>query len=365
MEADREYHVRSYTHTNPGELPARFTLEIRLNGKNFAISVIESRFRNSPERLREFHEYLSFLMSNEDEEEYEEENVAEAAQANGPSHGQLGISVYDCFAWTVEPFLSSFKELAPKPMPASKITLDAFFNSDSYECWLGAVDDRPDLGPIDVLQMEPAFFPENLSPDSRTDYGTPASAFFPTFPLSEIEVIGDDPSTIFDAPPEVVRVKGKEYFFKSFEAVGEDLGRKEIRKYEQIAKANFDAEVRTSRLFGIAQDAQKAIMGILLHRIEEDTTLEFAVQPETPQDVRKSWIEQLQQTLWALHEQDIVWGDAKNSNVLIDVNGDAWVIDFGGGYTRGWVDADDSGTIAGDLEGLEKIMHFIKTGEYL
>ena len=31
-----------------------------------------------------------------------------------------------------------------------------------------------------------------------------------------------------------------------------------------------------------------------------------------------------------------VWGGVTTENVLIDVHGEAWVIDFDGGYTEGW-----------------------------
>lgn len=122
---------------------------------------------------------MKLLMSNDDEAEHEE-NVTEAAQANGPSYGQPDISIYDCFAWPVEPFVSSFRELAQKPLHGSKITLDALFNSDSYDCWLRAVDGCLELGPIDAVQAEPAFIPENLSPDSRTEFGTPARPSLPS-----------------------------------------------------------------------------------------------------------------------------------------------------------------------------------------
>jgi Ser/Thr protein kinase RdoA (MazF antagonist) len=38
-----------------------------------------------------------------------------------------------------------------------------------------------------------------------------------------------------------------------------------------------------------------------------------------------------------LHNKGRVWGDAKPDNVLIRENGDVVLIDFGGGFTLGWV----------------------------
>lgn len=45
-------------------------------------------------------------------------------------------------------------------------------------------------------------------------------------------------------------------------------------------------------------------------------------------------------TVACLHKAHIIWGDAKPANILIDTNGDAWIIDFGGGYMRGWIEKD-------------------------
>ena len=54
------------------------------------------------------------------------------------------------------------------------------------------------------------------------------------------------------------------------------------------------------------------------------------------------------------HANDIVWGDVKTGNVVIDSAGDAWLLDFGGGSTKGWVDSDKTETVEGDLQGLER-----------
>lgn len=71
---------------------------------------------------------------------------------------------------------------------------------------------------------------------------------------------------------------------------------------------------------------------------------------------RQKWTGQIQETLKELHDRDIVWGDAKLAKVLIDeVTDDAWIVDFGGGNTHGWIDQDLHGSKAGDLQALERI----------
>lgn len=61
---------------------------------------------------------------------------------------------------------------------------------------------------------------------------------------------------------------------------------------------------------------------------------------------------QIQSTAERLHSVNIVWGDAKPDDVLIDEDNNVIVIDLGGGTTKGWVDRKLEGSIEGDLRGL-------------
>jgi tRNA A-37 threonylcarbamoyl transferase component Bud32 len=68
----------------------------------------------------------------------------------------------------------------------------------------------------------------------------------------------------------------------------------------------------------------------------------------------------VQEAVAYLHAKGLVWGDAKAANVLIDDAGNAILIDFGGGFTKGWVDEVNHDTPRGDIQGLGNIIDFIK-----
>ncbi|KAK4044294.1 hypothetical protein C8A01DRAFT_42963 [Parachaetomium inaequale] len=90
----------------------------------------------------------------------------------------------------------------------------------------------------------------------------------------------------------------------------------------------------------------------LLTSVEEGT----AAPSEAAPSLRQKWARQIRETLAGLHGLGILWRDLKTHNVLINNNGDAVVLDFGGGNTVGWVDNDKYATMEGEEQGLLKIM---------
>lgn len=59
-----------------------------------------------------------------------------------------------------------------------------------------------------------------------------------------------------------------------------------------------------------------------------------------PTSLRRKWFDSMVQTVKILHSNNIIWGDVKADNVVIDRQQNAWLIDFGGGVTWGWVDEE-------------------------
>ncbi|KAK2616636.1 hypothetical protein QQS21_000459 [Conoideocrella luteorostrata] len=79
---------------------------------------------------------------------------------------------------------------------------------------------------------------------------------------------------------------------------------------------------------------------------------------------KEAWATQIRQTVKWLHDIGIIWGDGKADNVLIHPDTDeAWLIDFGGGTTDGWVDEDLADTSDGDDQAVERIYEFLELRE--
>ena len=77
---------------------------------------------------------------------------------------------------------------------------------------------------------------------------------------------------------------------------------------------------------------------------------------------RRLWKLQICETLAYLHSEGVFWGDGKPANVVIDEYGDAWLIDFGGGFTSGWVEESLTGTKDGDMQAIQMITKFLMNG---
>ena len=110
--------------------------------------------------------------------------------------------------------------------------------------------------------------------------------------------------------------------------------------------------------YGVVHDGT-FIFGVLFKWINKKEELSKGLAKESSALLKQRWAGQISRLVGHLHERGIIWGDVKAENVLIDKNDDAWIIDFGGSYTPGWVDKEKAGTLEGDKQGLAKIMDIL------
>jgi hypothetical protein len=147
-------------------------------------------------------------------------------------------------------------------------------------------------------------------------------------------------------------------------AAGVQLRVPELKgRYDPSDRLIRDADIHT--VIGIIQ-SHRGVIGLLLSYIShkhcslhallagvEDGTV---APSEAAPCLRQKWARQIRKTLAGLHGLGILWRDLRTHNVLIDDNGDAVVLDFGGGNTVGWVDNDKYATMEDEEQGLMRIM---------
>ncbi|UNI23241.1 hypothetical protein JDV02_009074 [Purpureocillium takamizusanense] len=297
-----------------------------------------------------------------------------AIQPDGPGEFD-GILDEDVYSWIVGLFSPIFKRLAPDPFPSfdpdairgglATPLLSEYLFPDTFGCRLDAEDEE--------------FIPRHtdnhggLVP-SRTwlDDGVldELEQWARFFDPSDIEVYFSNPEHALDRMPTLVKVRldgvgqPTTCFFKSFGSgiTGGPLNR-ELDVYRNIHTSGLKEDTMVGRLVGVVhENKHDSTLGLLLRYIDHRGTLYDAVQGNPPGQLRHKWAAQIEKAVHELHRIGSVWGDAKPENVLVDRDDNAWITDFEGGYTYGWVDPGVAGTVEGDLQGLQRIIRFIFDG---
>jgi hypothetical protein len=337
------YHVVSHLTSMNDE---HCELTVRSNGKVFYIHISPSNFRNSAATTAQYLVYLEVLRSGEEE-----------------INGVLDTDMYE---WAIQPFEPLMVELAPPTTPAvisgkKKVTtLHDYLFPEWFVFRLEAIDDK--LVPQRVYTKTSGHIGPGvwLDEESRKHLATWTSSFEP----SQLETSFKRPEDALLKAPEKVLVHGDKtaYFFKAFNPGAIKQAKVELETYKRIATAKIKFDVNICHLHGVVQDKRGLLIGMLLTYINhQHRTLQIAVQPDTSPLLRQRWVSQVKEAVTELHRVGIIWGDAKPENILVDMQDNAWIADFGGGYTEGWVKRESAGTKEGDLQGLAKILSFINT----
>lgn len=268
-----------------------------------------------------------------------------------------GYTIDDFYEWILEPFLPLLRGITP-PQEDVKSTLHNYFYPEMLCYTLHAVAGA--LSPV-MYHAEESGEEGNSSgvliPD---ELASPWRSFHP----SEILICADSPEqALSDVPRKVQPMESTSpCFLKLTPFPTQNSTRRKLTAYGRIHDAGLDRELLIPRLNGVVRDENGELLGLLLSYIDcKARTLACAVRnSNVSTDLRRKWKDQVSLTVHKLHEAGVVWGDVNADNVLIDNHDNAWVIDFGGGYTEGWMDKEAAGTIAGDLQGLEKICDMIE-----
>ncbi|PGH12736.1 hypothetical protein AJ79_04097 [Helicocarpus griseus UAMH5409] len=305
-------------------------LDMCVSDKYSKIDLFTADFASSPTLLADYLRHV-----HRQDPEYIPDNMDEDGEFEDP--------LDEMHDWILQPFLPIFRQLAPLDQSREYTLKDCLF-AEKFHYTVQVLEES--LVPVCLNNSKGK---KNHLIGARLPFSTHVDySMFPVYHPSEVQVPIDASSTSLPAVPHKVFIHGrpKPSFFNIVYAGDAGIILKELLAYSRIHMAKFDATVRTSRLDGLVQDDNGHVMGLLLSYIDCRGTTLRCIDGRNPEnsDSRQKWID---------------WGDAKAANVLIDVNGDAYLIDFGGGYTVGWVEKEMANSIDGDLQGLENIRPYL------
>lgn len=163
-----------------------------------------------------------------------------------------------------------------------------------------------------------------------------------------------------------VQAQGRDMFCKARGEPGGLFGTGEGRELEclgEMRKAFTQSDaIRIPQLLAYVHHKDtKQILGFLRQWVPGRRLSDINITSATVEK-RQRWTVQIRETIDRLHKHGLVWGDGKSSNIIIDEQDDAWLIDFGEGFTQGWVDEELAETKQGDEQALNKIAQLLSEG---
>lgn len=363
-------------------------LTIRRNGKLFYIdvSVSPSRFVNSPRTTEKCLSYLKVFDCDPGDGDLDDTNATP------------DITEDHVIDWAVQPFEPLLAELAPDPAPGNvEVTLRENLYPEFFVFELDVVDeelrprrveseDSPSMPPGVMLRevlregnlfegfpdeegfRDEGFFEVNSRADddlsSREDFLDDIRRWSRLYNPSEVVLSFDRPKdALFCSARKVLVDNGQTacFFKQSYHPL---IVLRELRAYKKLSATNLDPEVRINRLHGVVWDDQRGyISGLLMLYIDNcgpcRETIFGRLHDDPPAHVRERWAVQIDTAVAEIHGAGIVWGDVEPHKVIVDLDDNAWITHFGGGYTEGWVDADLARTVEGDLAGVAEVKEFI------
>jgi hypothetical protein len=176
----------------------------------------------------------------------------------------------------------------------------------------------------------------------------------PRFQASELEIVEASGPL-----PTLVRHNNDHYFLKVVDPAQPAPTKRELKIMKDIEKLNLHKEMRVPQVQGLVSfsNSKTDIMGFLQTHIEGAEPLTHLLDSDVPRSKRDGWATESERMVKLLHEHNLVWGDAKADNFMVDKDDKLWIIDFGGSYTEGWIDPELNETVEGDDMGTRKIVN--------
>ncbi|KAJ5728772.1 uncharacterized protein N7483_003280 [Penicillium malachiteum] len=291
----------------------------------------------SPQVLPELLEKYTRLMEDVcDEDEFD---VSEEAEQ-------------DLQDWAMEPFLEIFEKLKLLSHWQDRVTLQDYLTPETYRYQIYGQEGR--IQPV----LDYAVPGEQMSDGIAISQEKLSPKWLSLYP-EDIEIEHPSVDEAISRFPRKVSVKGTFYHFKPIYTGNQLAALREIDIYRRVEEVFSEEEIRVPFLHDVVRDKDNpVVIGFLLSWIEcgnENLECILNSESETLSLPREQWWRQISHTIKRLHEAGIVWGDAKAANILIDSrSNDAWIIDYGGGFTNGWVKESQIETVDGTWQLFQK-----------
>lgn len=273
--------------------------------------------------------------------------------------------------WLLAPMSTHLNDLAPEPSPSDEHTqtLEQWYACKTHFFDIEMADKTPqavELGSSEDLEKRMTKLRPHLAHIPKY-IGNIDVPWYSSADLTVLEC-ADTPDPYH---PCLVkhRQSGEQMFFKTVDNNNTQPIKREIDILDKIEKKGLRQKFYCPKLLGIVtcatpaeveKESRTSIMGYLQTAINQPTLLTTKLDSEVPQDKRDAWAVKADEAKKILHENGIIWGDAKADNFVVDTEENLWIIDFGGSYTEGWVDPEIAETKKGDNMGVEKIVNALR-----
>lgn len=255
----------------------------------------------------------------------------------------------------LKPFGSIFSENAPSSSKRKDQNLEEWYSGEIlfYSVFIdkdGSLATTEEKPTPELEQRIAGFMPRMYVPKWIRQLG------IPWYPARDVTVLRES-DEIPPFHPSQVRIGKETYFLKMIDPTQPQPSRREIDYLKRIEKAGLHKQFRVPLIKGLIgfESSKTEIMGVVMTEIEEPTPLTHLLDDEVPQEKRDAWAEESKRIVGILHEHQMVWGDAKADNFMVDKHDNLWIIDFGGSYTDGWIDPELMETEAGDNMAVERV----------
>ncbi|GAM83395.1 hypothetical protein ANO11243_013830 [Dothideomycetidae sp. 11243] len=293
---------------------------------------------------------------------------------------ESGSSIRQLQDWVLAPLGEVFATRAPQEEESNSKTVADWFHGEIFSYKLCCSDEDGSLEAVERENVtdELRYKISELIPSlDLPKYIT--SHNIPVFGSSDLQILqtADTPSP---RHPAVVHSRSKDetFFLKLVDPTQPGPVKRELRLLKEIESKNLHQSIRVPLVQGVvvddhtttktlpestSRDSPISILGFLLTPIPNPTPLTSILDEDVAESRRSQWAKQVERTVAALHEADIIWGDAKADNFVVDKHQNLWIIDFGGSYTEGWVEEKYAETKKGDRMGVEKIAAAVRDPE--